>query len=439
MVPVRKRLFRMASVVVMLAALGCGRAPAVRHAHNGDFPALKKELDERASKNDLDDGDVRAVSRAILEHDLQRFSGEEGVKRLLALTTCAKPIESALGSKAKGDDDIAATAAWVLVDSGVSDPDAFTDAHRDDKRPIWRAVATRGLFDASEATLRAERALDDDERVRRAAMAAAGDAGCASDFPLLLEAARRDPIAIVRVDAVRALGKIAVKLDEGSPRADLVDRLNDLWSGGDEAMRGAVARALAVPVLFDAGGRQALDRALGREEGHATIDAASAMMGAGGENGALALARLAHENDPAVRAHAIRLLDPRRPAHAEVLVATLDSKSPADDPSVKVVAAEALLASPVHNKKATEVLVALMARPDRVGTDAAIALANAHDARAKPRLIADLATPSSLRFRVASALTRLGQPGEVRPLLASTEIDVRDGAACAVLSTAKGS
>ncbi len=435
MVPVRKRLL---CSVVMIVALGCGRAPAVRHAHNGDFPALKKELDDRAAKNDLDDGDIRAVSRAILEHDLQRFAGDEGVRRLLALTTCAKPISSALESTAKGDDDIAATAAWVLVDSGVADPDAFTDAHRDDKRPRWRAVATRGLFDSGEAALRAERAIDDDEHVRRAAVAAAGDAGCASDFPLLLEAARRDPIAIVQVDAVRALAKIAPKLDEGSPRADLVDRFNDLWSGGDEAMRGAIARALAVPVLFDAGGRQLLDRVLGRDEGHATVDAASAMMGAGGQNGALMLARLANEHDPAVRAHAIRLLDARRPEHAEVLLGILASKSPADDPSVKVVAAEALLHAPTHTPKAIEALLGLMARPDKVGTDAAVALAGAGDARAKPRLIADLSTPSSLRFRVASALVRLGAPGEVRPLLASTDIDVRDGAACAVLSTPKG-
>jgi len=35
---------------------------------------------------------------------------------------------------------------------------------------------------------------------------AAGDAGCATDFPLLLESARKDPILIVRVDAVRGRG-----------------------------------------------------------------------------------------------------------------------------------------------------------------------------------------------------------------------------------------
>ena len=430
MVGLRKRLL---FSIALVASIGCGRAPAVRHAENGDFPALKRELDDRAAKNDLGDGDVRAVSRAILEHDLHRYSGDEGARRLLALSTCAKPIASALKSTARANDDIAATAAWVLVDSGAVDADAFTDDRRDDKR--FRAAVTRGLFDAGEAALRAERAVDDDELVRRAAMAAAGDAGCASDFPLLLEAARRDPVAIVRIDAIRALARIAPRLDEGAPRADLVDRLSDLWSGGDEATRGAIARAFAVPALFDAGGRRALDNALGREEGHATVDAASAMMSAGGNNGALRLIRLAREDDIAVRAHALRLLDPARPDHAEVLLSTVNGKS--EDATLQVVAAAALLRAPPHRQKGLDTLVARMASSDKTGTEAAIALAEAGDERGRPRLVADLATPSALRFRVSSALTRLGHAADVRPLLASPDIDVRDGAACAILSTSK--
>lgn len=431
MVFCRKRLF-----VAILLLCGCGRPPAVRYAEMGDFPALKRELDAR----ELDDRDIRAVSRALLEHDLHRFSNvsgsDEGNRRMLALSTCAKPIASSLKDVARGNSDVAGAAAWVLVDSGVVDPDQFTDDHQDDKRPLFRAAAARGLFDASEASLRAERATDDDETVRRAAMAAAGDAGCASDFPLLLDAARRDPIAIVRVDAIRALAKIAHKLDEGAPRADLVDRLNDLWSGGDEAMRGAIARAFAVPVLFDAGGRRALDNALGREEGHATVDAASAMVGAGGTNGALALMKLARDSDIAVRAHAMRLLDPTRADHAEFLLKTMNNKG--EDASLRVVAAASLTHVAPHRAKALDTLLGLVANKDKTGTDAAVALAESGDERGRARLVSDLATPSSLRFRVASALVRLGRAADVRPLLASTDIDVRDGAACAVLSTAKG-
>jgi len=428
----RKRLLLSLALVV---SLGCGRAAVVRHAENGNFPSLKQELDSAAAKGDLDDETMRDVSQALLAHDLQRFDGDNGIKRLESLSTCAKAIEAPLKKLAKGEGDIAAVAAWLLVDGGLVETDAFSDEHRDDKNPRWRAVATRGLVDASEGPLRLARASDDDEHVRRAAINAAGDAGCASDFPLLLDATRKDPIAIIRVDAVRALAKIAPRLTEGAPRADLVDRLHDLWNAGDEPLRGAVARAYAVPELFGAGGRSALDGALGQAEGHDAVEAASALSGAGVVNGALALARLAKEGDPAVRAHALRLLDPSRPDHAEVLLATMNKKDGAPDDTAKLVAATALLRSKDHRQKALDALNAMMASQDKTGTDAAIALAEAGDARAKPRLVKDLATPSALRFRVASALVRLGQPAEVRPLLASPEVDVRDGAACAVLST----
>jgi hypothetical protein len=231
------------------------------------------------------------------------------------------------------------------------------------------------------------------------------------------------------------LPAVAPKLEEGSPRADLVDRLQDLWSGGDEAIRGAIARAFAVPVLFEAGGRTALDKALGREEGHATVDAASAMMGAGGSNGALSLVKLAREDDIAVRAHALRLLDPARSEHLEVLVKVAENKS--EDASLRVIAANRLVQSPPHRAKALEILVGLAANKDKTGTDAAVALAEAGDERARARLLEDLKTPSALRFRVASALTTLGHAADARPLLASSDVDVRDGAACAILSTAK--
>ncbi len=420
--------------VAATSAVGCGATPAVRHARNGDFGALGKELDARAAKGDLDDPTVRAVARAILEHDLGRFGGAEGVRRVLALEACAKPLRDPLARVADGTGDVAGAAAWVLVQSDGVAVDAYTDAHRDDRTPLFRAAATRGLIDREEGALRATRAIDDDQHVRRAAVLAAGDAGCASDFPLLLEAARKDPSAIVRVDAVRSLARIAARLDTATPRADLVDRLRDLWTSGDEAIRGAVARAWATPVLLDVGGRRELQAAIGRIEGHATIDAAAALMQAGGD-GASVLARFAKQADPSVRAHALRLLDPRKPEHAEILVATMDDDGPGADATLRVVAASALLGAPAHRAKALETLAALAKREDLAGTDAAIALASEKDLRAGPRLFADLRTPSFVRFRAASALVRLGRPGDVRPLLASSDVDVRDGAACAVLST----
>jgi HEAT repeat protein len=424
---------------VVLGSSGCGGPRAVHHATIGDFPALDRELDARAARGDLDEAEIRAVARAILEHDLGRLAPPEGVRRVFALEACASSIEGPLEKLAKGDDDVAGAAAVVLVSAGLGSVDRFTDRHRDDRRPLFRAAATRGLIDASEAPLRAERALDDDERVRRAAVSAAGEAGCASDFPLLLDAARRDPSAIVRVDAVRGLAAIAPRLSTASARADLVDRLSDLWSGGDDALRGAVARAWASAPLLEVGGRRSLEAAIGREEGHASVEAAAALLGARGD-GAFVLARLARDEDLAVRVHALRLLDPAIAEHLTLLRATLEER---EDPALRVVAAESLLrpvpssrgGAAADRDRAHETLLSLLARADRIGTDAAIALAGVGDARAKPRLVGDLAVPSWLRFRAASALVRLGAAAEVRKLLASADLDVRDPAACAVLST----
>jgi HEAT repeat protein len=100
-----------------------------------------------------------------------------------------------------------------------------------------------------------------------------------------------------------------------------------------------------------------------------------------------------------------------------------------------VIASARLATLPDHRQKAIDVLVTLLSRKDKVGTDAAIALANEGDPRALPRLIEDLKTPSSLRFRVVSGLVRLGKTGETRSLVSSSDLDVRDSAACALLST----
>lgn len=417
---------------IVLCAVACSARPEVKHARQGDFGALGHDLDERAQKGDLDDGDVRAVARAILEHDLERFSGDQGVSRTLALEACAKEIASPLSKRAKEGDDVAAASAWVVVSAGLERADYYDD-HVDDPRPYFRAAATRGLFDESEAKKRAARAIDDDEHVRRAAVLAAGDAGCATDFPVLLDSARKDPSLIVRVDAVMSLAKIAGRLSTDTARGELVDRLRELWTDGDDALRGAIARAWASKELLDVGGRRELESAMGREEGHATVDAASALMRAGGD-GETVLARQAKDADAAVRAHAIRLLDPKRETHEKALVAILDDKD--DDPSLRVIAASALL-STSHRTKAVELLVSFLSRQDKVGSEAAFALADEKDARAMPRLVADLKTPSGLRFRVASALVRLGKPGETRTLLSSGDVDVRDGTACAILSTPK--
>ncbi len=443
--PLRPR----AALVLAALLVGCGADPAVRTARQGDFPALGRDLDARAGAGKLGADLLRDVSRAVLEHDAERYDGDEGVRRTSGLASCARPLEGTLDRLAKRSDEIGAAAAAVLVDAELEAKDAFTDAHKDDALPRWRAVATRGLYDRSEGALRLARSRDDDRWVRLGAVEAAGDAGCAGDFPLLLDAARHDPEVIVRVAAVRAIDRLAPRLAEGTARADLVDRLRDLHRDGDESLRGAVARAWGSPALFPVGGERELLAVVGNEHGHAAVEAASALMLAGSPEGELALVRFSNEGDSEVRAHAIRLLDATRPAHFDALQGLIkepdaQKEGPVDDPRARELAAETVLRAPASRLDqtdagkrlrvaATDALKKLSSRADRLGADAALALADAGDGSMRERLQKELAIASPMRPRVAAALVRLGFGADARALLADADLDVRDAVACQVL------
>ena len=439
------------ALVALVVLAGCGADPAVRAAARGDLPALHQQLDQRAADGKLDEGTVRDVARAVLEHDVARYEGSEGARRVEALGGCASPLKGSLRRLSEGDDDAAASAAMLLLETDAVDVDAWADARRDDPNPRWRAVATRGSIGPGDAALRAARAHDDDRRVRRAAIDAAGMAGCASDFPLLLEAARHDPETITRVDAVRMLARASVRLEGDALRAELVDRLHDLWAAGDEPLRGAIARAWAAPALVSLGGARDLQAIVtgvdAAGEGHVAVEAAAALMSTGSVDGEARLVTLAEHGDAAVRAHALRLLDPTRPAHLDALHAAMQPAAQGPDASdAREVAAESVARLPrsiadglprpggvdVH-AEALATLSALAALPDRTGTDAAIALAELGDDSVRARLVGELGTRSPLRARAAGALTRLGHAGDARALLWADDLDVRDAAACALL------
>ena len=439
-----------ASIPALLSvcAIGCGGDPALRAARNGDLVAMGHALDEQASAGKLDAAEARAVSKELLQHDLARYSGDEGVRRVGALTSCAPQLRDSLRTLAEGSDDLAAAAARLLVDSNAVAVDAFADSHRDDASPAWRAVATRGLVDGSEAALRAVRARDDDQGVRRAAIDAASECGCAGDFPLLLDAARHDPVAIVRIDAIRGLSSISDRLDGDGVRAELVDRLADLWKGGEESVRGAVARALTAPSLVEAGGRGQLESIASSDEGHAGVEAAAALMSIGGGDGEQRLAHLALIGDAGVRSHALRLLDPMRASHLETLHRAMAKPKQGgdDDALAREIAAESIASLPEERaaklakvdgvdvrQEAIAALRELLSRTDRIGTEAALALARLGDDSVHARLVAELATKSPMRPRIAAALLRLGHPEDLRGALADGDVDARDGVACAVL------
>lgn len=434
-------LFRKSISALFVAAVlaGCSPSAAVKHARLGDVPGLKHSLDDAAAAGKLDTAAMRDVGLALIEHDLQRFSGDDGARRVDALTACARPLRKLLQRTAEGNDAVAGAAASLLVDLHVVDVDAFLDK-KDDPNARFRAAGTRGLVGKKHADLRLARLHDDDRLVRIAATEAAGDSASDADVEGLLVVARKDPDHAVRASAVRALAHAAPHVASDTARGALVDALRDLWLGNDDGLRASIARAFASPALLPVGGRRELEAALSREEGHATVEAASALMGVGGDDGALILEKLAKTSGLAVKLHVFRLLDPQRPAHLELLTKAMApaEKGAVDDVAARTLAAEMLLRVPAEKEKAIATLVALLAREDKLGSEAALALAEVGDARARPRLVKDLGVPSFLRYRAASALVRLGFAAEVRVLYATEDLEVRDSAACAVLAAPQG-
>ncbi len=99
----------------------------------------------------------------------------------------------------------------------------------------FRAVAARAAIRPIDTDLRKRFFADGDERVRRAAFAAAYDARDPGELEDLLEAARVDPDAQGQSLAARAAGSI------GGERAVLA--LKDLWAQGDDALRIAIVDA----------------------------------------------------------------------------------------------------------------------------------------------------------------------------------------------------
>ncbi|MEO7094233.1 MAG: hypothetical protein ABI175_13340, partial [Polyangiales bacterium] len=191
----------------------------------------------------------------------------------------------------------------------------------------------------------------------------------------------------------------------------------------------------------------------GSEQGHVAVETAAALMMAGQPDGELRLTQLATNSDSSVKAHALRLLDPARPAHLDALMAAIVvNKGAPEDTAAREVAAERVARFPDSialpdvlvggaktnvRAEATAALVQLSASKDRVGTEAAIALADLGAESMRPRLLEELKTASPMRVRAASALVRLGHAADVRSLLTAPDLDLRDSVACAVLGTSK--
>ncbi len=415
-------------------------------AERGDLSGLRAAIGAKEKAGSLHNQEAADLARVVAEREIDHAGPKDALSRVREIRSCASELDDALERRMRARDDAGAEAALARLEDGRLDPDDAREyvASPDDG---WRAVGARSLVREEDAAARARALVDPGPKVRRAAIGAMLAAGDHRALPALEEAARLDPELLVRTDAVRAIGLLAV------PDGDVSNRLRDLWTGADDALREDIAAAWAAPAVFGAGGSEALRVLLASQDGPGVLAAAGAVLRAprvrDAELLSAARARLARsiENDTLRnRLHAIAVapLSPKEGEPAGVAAPILDAMRKAsrdDDDGVRLAALSRLTESKPDRDPAVLALEAMAGRKDKpeLGSRARLALARAGDLRVQAWIEEDLgAKDPEVRLSAVDALAALGRSGRGAPVLADADPSVRTRAACALLLAVRG-
>lgn len=436
----------LAGAFALGSASGCG-SPAVRAADRGDRAALRSAWSDKHTRGELGWSEVQRVAKAVAEHEVATAKGDDAVARVRELRGCARPLDAALAKRAKGDDEAAAEAALVRLESGEVSPRSLRE-RVGDRAPAWRAVGARALVRSGgdDRAPRHAAMKDPDPRVRRAAMRAAAEAHDPADEGPLFDAARLDPDPWVRADAVRAYGRTARREDVGRRLA----RLRDLWVRADELERQDIAVALGLSPLREAGGEALLEVRIAEGGGEGALAAAAVAArspGVAGPVSASAAALLARTIASAPRVHRLHAIAVAPLGSgcaapgggcvevAPAIVAALEAAAAEEDRAIRVSALSRLTESPKHREAAIRTLEALASVEGSAGVSARDALARAGHLPVQAWVERDLASPNPHeRVLAASALASLGRAGRAAPLLWDDDPTVRTKAACILVS-----
>lgn len=413
------RAFRSAVAGALLLGLpfstGCSSTPGLKQAEQADYVGLRKTLGER----NLNANQTRRIAQAVLSTDIRNAKDRADREFIRSLRACSGKLSKALSKRADTRDGVGAEAALLLLESGNwnKNPSSF----RDEEDGAWRALAARAA--KSNGEQRRDFFVDDDERVRRAALSAALDTADEKDLPALLEVSRLDPDHLTRNRAYQTMGRI------GGPR--VVDALRDRYSAADEELRLAIVDAWGQPRVFNAGGERELTRIMTHETGFPALHAASILVrkpSADLANQAdTRLQRFIHDGTPQERRLALRVLPIERPSTTSLLVANTKN----EDQEVALIAWARLLGDPEHAKAAQKELSEWARSDSPLAYQARAALAASADDRILPLLIRQSEDADPETRQVAGyGLVRLGSWPYIARLLADPDPGVRHAVAC---------
>ena len=427
------------SLIVLALAAGCGGGPALRAAEQGDLGGARRALASGPAQEAVDEAEARRIARVVLEQEVKAAKGDAGVSKLKELPSCAEGLDDALEARAAGSDEVAAIAALIRFDARLWDRDDLAAAARaalasKGASTAWRAVEARGLVAYADGKQRRTLFTDGDEAVRVAALKASFDAFDPNDTEALLEAARLDPHAPARAQAIDAVGNL------GGDRVVLA--LKDLFVQADEDERVAIVGAWSSPRAIDAGGRGQIVRVSQAERGLPQIAAAAVLArqpGPGTEDAAGILARAIEVGSTRERVFAIHaatldaavvrdaLVKARGDTDEDVAIAALGR-------GLEMAPAEGEGARPKERAEITQKLLGMAKGKGMRALLAKAALARAGAREVLPLLTEDTRSASEQARKVAgTSLVALGELGRAALLAVDADPRVRTGVACAML------
>ncbi len=442
-----RRLGGAISLAMGLALAGAGCAGgAQRLARNGALPDLGAEIQAQLDAGSLTRSEAARIAEATLAHEIESAGGAAGVSRIREMRACARAMDGALARREELGDAVAVEAAWARALYGaMSDGDARAYATAADAR--LRAIAPLGYVRDEDAGVRRGAMNDPLAEARRAALRAAAKAKDVGDVDELARVARLDPDPLLRSEAIRALGAIG--------GAAVAARLRDLWTSGDDGVRGEIGVAWSGPTLFAHGGEEALRTIVGTEHGAGALEAAAAVLrvhprGEGGPSAELRnlaialLARATASDARRGRLHALAVV-PLEADRADLapLLDAVRAAAKDDDLEVRVSALARLLESPSDRARAVADLEGVAGRgvsgpSTRITRRALFALATAGDQRIQAWLELELKSRDpEARLSALVGLVALSRAPRGAGLLADPDPSVHTRAACALVSAAR--
>jgi hypothetical protein len=429
--------------LVLLLGLPACASTAVQAAKQGDQRDLAAQLRKRIDEGKLTRHEAGNVAAAVAEHEIRAAEGELGVKRIRELRGCARDLDGALESREKNGDNVSIEAAWARAFYGdMSAGEARDYAKASD--PRLRAIAPLGYVRDDDASARRKAMTDSALEARRGAMRAAQRALDPGDVPALAEAARVDPDPIVRTDALRTL------LTIGGP--EVARRLRDLWTSGDEGVRGDIAVGWTRPTVFPSGGEEALRVIIGTERGPGSIEAAAGVLRMptkgkkeevpSAELRAMAVSRIAQTIEKDARRgrlHALAVAPVSTSGELAPVLSAVRASAKDDDLEIRITALGRLLDSPPDRAAAIQELEPVAGQPEgRHARRALFALASAGHHRIQAWVERDLASQDpETRVSALLSLVALDRAPRGATLLADADPSVRTRAACMLIGAAR--